>query len=119
MNALRQSHYELRRSAVEALRADLFGPVDGDAEILDDAPATRYSTGMLFPEVEEDPVVDEQDHDVVEDGEEGSAPDPGVARAAARQPSSCGITFAVDVGVAESVRLSVSAARYVPADRDG
>ena len=61
---------------------------------------------MLFPEVEEDAISDEQDHDVLEDGEEGSAPDPGVARAASRQPSTCGITFGVDIAIATTVRLS-------------
>ncbi len=115
---LRQEQYAFRKSAVEALRADLMGPRGGSDEVLGDAPATHYATGILFPRGE-DPITDPLDLDEQDDGEEGTAPDPGVARASGRQPSSCGLTFAVDATETNGLRVSCSAARYVPADDEG
>jgi hypothetical protein len=115
---LREKQYTFRHGAVEMLRADLIGPRDGEDEIIGDAPATHYATGILFPRGE-DPISDPLDLDEPDDGEEGSAPDPGVARAAGRQPSSCGLTFAVHTSAARLLRIACSAARYVPVDEEG
>jgi hypothetical protein len=118
---LRAAHYELRDEAVDALRNDLVGPAGGPEEVIDDAPTTRYVAGMLFPVAapEQLEAPDLADHDAADDGGEGTEPDPGVARLAARMPSSCGLTFAVHVPTASRLRLLPSAARYVPCDDDG
>lgn len=118
---LRARHYALRDRTVTALRGDLVGPSTGPEEIIDDAPTTRYVSGMLFPvaPVEMSAGSDPEDNDDSDDGEEGSAPDPGVARLAARMPSTCGMTFAVQTSTVDRIILAPSAARYVPCDEEG
>ncbi len=116
---LREAHYNLRRTAVAGLRADLVGPVDGPEEIIDDAPTTRYVAGVLFPLEGDAALGTPDDHDVQDEGDEAVAPDPGVARLAARQPSSCGVTFAVDLALAQTIVVECGAARYVPVDDAG
>ena len=119
MNELRQSHYDMRDVALDGLRRDLVGPHDGPDEVINDAPTTRYVAGMLFPVVREVAIAQSDDHDVDDEGNEGAAPDPGIARLAARMPSTCGVTFAIDLGVFTKLRFIVSAASYLPADADG
>jgi hypothetical protein len=119
MTPLRQAQYDMRDVALDALRRDLVGPFDGDEEVIHDAPTTRYVAGMLFPVAKDAPAAQSDDHDADDEGGEGVTPDPAVARLASRLPSTCGMTFAVDLGVATVVRFAVTAARYLPADDDG
>lgn len=104
---------------MDGLSRDLIGPFDGPEEIITDAPTTRYVAGMLFPVLEDPAASQAQDHDSDDEGGEAVTPDPAVARLAARMPSTCGITFAVDLTVARTVHVEVSAATYVPASEDG
>lgn len=117
-------HYRFRDELVERLRKDLLGPLDGDEEIISDAPVTAYATGVLFPRRvdEEHALAAEAERDV--DLAEASlsvdeTPDTGVALANLQNPSSMGITFAVDPKVATAVTITVTAARYEPIDADG
>ena len=107
-------HYDFRNRLVEALVHDLIGPQQPDeVETISDPPLTRYISGILYPQT--DAVVDaSQDIDVQDDvgGDEGSAPDPPVAMANVRFPSSMGLTFAVDSSATELLVVKIEAARY-------
>ncbi len=108
--------YRFREEMVDALKADLFGPGDGEHEVIAEAPLNRYILGTLWPRP-----ADEEDAEAVEqeveseptgaesDGEadEGSP----VAQARMRFPSSVGMTFSVRAS-AESVTITPSAAWY-------
>src|SRR5258708_4095097 len=107
-------YYDFRRQLIEAVFRDLIGPQQSDdTETISDPPLTRYISGILFPQ--SDAVLDpSEDIDVSDDdgGDEGSAPDPPVAMANVRFPSSMGLTFAVDTTVTNAIVLDVAAARY-------
>jgi hypothetical protein len=106
--------YQFRELLAEALVRDLLGPKDpNEVETIDDPPLTKYITGALFPQTDT-PVDLSQDIDVADDdgGDEGTAPDPPVAMANVRFPSSMGLTFAVDTNSTETIVVEVAAARY-------
>jgi hypothetical protein len=109
-----ESHYEFRNRLFEAVARDLVGPAWRDeVETISDPPLTRYIAGILYPQT--NAVVDpNQDVDVSDDdsGDEGFAPDPPVAMANVRFPSSMGFTFAVDSTMAAAIVVNVEAARY-------
>ena len=65
-------------------------------ELLDDFPLERYIAGILYP-CTDDPIDPAQDDDPHEGEDKDSLPDPPVAMASARYPSSMGLTFAVDI----------------------
>jgi hypothetical protein len=113
-------HYDFRNRLVDALVRDLIGPQQpGEIEIISDPPLTRYISGILYPQ--SDAVVDaSQDIDVPDDdgGEEGTAPDPPVAMANVRFPSSMGLTFAVDSVTTGSVVVAIKTARYEKVTND-
>ncbi|MEU4600187.1 helicase-related protein [Nocardia sp. NPDC023988] len=122
--AMFDNHYKFRGELREALRLDLLGPHGGDTEILtSDAPITAYLTGVLFPlgsvATEEVGTTETAGPDVVkgDDGEQGN--EAGVALANTRQPSSIGLTFAVDPTVTSTLWVSIDVARYVPQDSEG
>lgn len=117
-------HYRFRSELVERLRRDLLGPVGEDDEIISDAPVTAYATGVLFPRrVDEERTIAaaaERDVDLAEASlSVEETPDTGVSLANLQNPSSMGITFAVDPEVATTVTITVAAARYEPVDADG
>lgn len=116
-------HYELRCELRRALRDDILGPRGGDTEILtQDAPVNAYLTGVLFPlgtrsteaDAGDNPGPDVVRRDDIEQGVEA-----GVSLANRRQPSSMGMTFAVDPTIATTVFVAVEAARYLPEDDNG
>ncbi|WLQ33981.1 helicase-related protein [Streptomyces castrisilvae] len=131
-----QAHYEVRDSLLDALRQDLLGPVGGVDEVLtDDAPITMYPVGVLFPRsrpkspddpARPEPTELESERDgldavslgVRRDIEDGPG-DLGVSLANVRMPSSIGLTFAVDPTVSARLRLTVTAAVYLPEDAEG
>ncbi|GAB2574112.1 helicase-related protein [Streptomyces capparidis] len=122
------AHYRLRRDLRATLRADLLGPQGGEEEILaTDAPVTAYPIGVLFPQSEglagpgnEEGADADTPPDVVSgDDIEQDTTDLGVTLANRRKPSSMGLTFAVDPGVAHTVRATARAALYLPEDEDG
>jgi hypothetical protein len=107
-------HYAFRHELVNQLERDLIGPTDSSEETITDAPITKYAAGILFPQ-SADTIDDTQAWDEEpESGHAQDAPDPAVAMANVRYPSSMGLTFAVDVAVATEVLVEVQAARYVP-----
>lgn len=103
-------YYAFRDEVVGALVEDLLGPAEPE-EIIEDAPITRYITGILFPADGShiDPTEDLEESD---DYDEAALPDPPVSMANRRYPSSMGITFAVDPQMCKLLRIDVSAARY-------
>ncbi len=106
-----EEQYAFRAEMVAALARDLCGPGAQD-ELLDDAPLEQYVTGILYPrrENEVEPIEPDRRDETDDDGPD-SNPDPPVALANRRYPSSMGVTFAVDSG-ATSLQVSVSAGRY-------
>ena len=107
--------YAFRGAMVARLERDLIGPDTVD-ELLDDLPLERYIVGILYPRTDEpiDPAQDDQQPD----GEDSdSVPDPPVAMASARYPSSAGLTFAVDLRRTKSIDVAVQAALYAPEER--
>ena len=119
MSAEMEDKYRLRASLMDDIARDLVGPSDPDeVEEINDPPITRYVCGMLFPE-DAPPEGGELDIDEDDDADESHRADPGIARAASRFPSTCGITFAVDTSETASLTFAASAARYVPLDKDG
>ncbi|MFD5915313.1 helicase-related protein [Kitasatospora sp. NPDC058201] len=126
------AHYRMCDSLLDALRADLLGPVGGEGEVLtDDAPITVYPVGVLFPRTRTDESHPEPgDLEAVRDGldstplptrrdVEESTGDLGVSLANVRMPSSIGLTLAVDPSVSHYIRFTVRAAVYVPEDAQG
>jgi hypothetical protein len=99
---------------VDALIRDLVGPLGAeDYEVITDAPITRYSSGILFPQSIE--MVDgSEDQDAPDDYDESAVPDPAISMANVRYPSSFGMTFAVDAIATSTLRIELTAARYVP-----
>ncbi|WP_033355262.1 helicase-related protein [Kitasatospora aureofaciens] len=129
--SIHQAHYEVCDSLLDALRSDLLGPVGGEGEVLeDDAPITMYPIGVLFPRTRpQDGRAElgalEAERDGLDstpfarrDSEEQTT-DLGVSLANVRMPSSVGLTFALDPGLASHIRLAVQAAVYLPEDPDG
>ncbi|MBD0741634.1 helicase-related protein [Streptomyces sp. CBMA152] len=111
-----EQHYVFRDELVGRLQQDLIGPADpSSTEEIHDRPITKYAAGILFPQntasVEESSALDE---DV-----EGrrptfdAVPDPAVAMANVRYPSSMGMTFSVDTRTSSTIHLTATAARYV------
>lgn len=114
-----QDHYEFRSRMVHYLVTDVLGPSAPD-EILDDAPLEQYVTGVLYPcrgegQAPSDPA---EDLDPVDDDSD-SQPDPPVSLANRRYPSSMGLTFAVDTGLADTLTVQVEAGQYeeIPGDK--
>lgn len=109
-----QEHYAFRGELITRLERDLVGPTDTSEETITDAPITKYAMGILFPQsagtVDDTQAWDEEP----ESGHAHEAPDPAVAMANVRYPSSMGLTFAVDAAAATEVLVEVQAARYVP-----
>ena len=113
-----EDHYAFRAQLLGRLRGDLLGPRSED-EVIQDEPATQYALGVLFP-TDSGYVDDDQQEDDPEDGDETThAPDPPVAMAGSRYPSSMGMTFAVDPETASEIRISVEAARYEEVEAGG
>ncbi|MGW2216997.1 helicase-related protein [Nonomuraea sp. NPDC001684] len=115
-------HYRFRGELVESLRRDLLGPIDGDEEVLVDAPVTTYATGILFPVDEEQDFAVLAEADVDLSGASMSVdevPDTGVSMANMQTPSSMGLTFAVDPKASPTIRVTVRAAVYDPIDTHG
>lgn len=102
------NQYAFRAKLVELLERDLIGPGEPD-ERIDDPPILRYSSGILYPRSEES-VAPEQVH-TDDDGDEATAPEPTVASANARYPSSMAITFTVDEAC-PSIEITIDVARY-------
>ena len=105
-------HYDLRKRLVDAVELDLAGCTDPE-EVISDPPITRYVIGILYPR-DSEPLSAEQDVDVSDDCDEAVLPDPPVAMANVRYPSSMGMTFAVDSGEASTLRVEIGAGRYEP-----
>jgi hypothetical protein len=104
--------YAFRDAMVSAVQRDLSGPGE-EYELIKDPPITKYIVGILYPQSGEalDP---DEDGDLPDDDSEEFAPDPPVALSNVRYPSSMGVTFSIDMATKPSLRVSISAARYVP-----
>lgn len=115
----REDRYEFRRDLVDAVVADLVGPADGVEEAISDPPITRYIIGVLYPRDAGTPDPAEAHDESETEGDD--APDPAVSWSNVRYPSSCGLTFAVDLHAARSIRVAIETARYArrPADALG
>src|SRR5688500_17929942 len=92
--------YAFRSSLVDALIRDLLGP-SSPTETLSDPPITRYICGILYPQPAAAKGVSggvdaADDIDEPDDYDESAVPDPPVAMANVKYPSSVGLTFAVD-----------------------
>jgi hypothetical protein len=106
-------HYAFRRELVTRLERDLVGPTGAAEETITDRPITKYAAGILFPR-SQDSVADANALDEEpENRHPTDVPDPAVAMANVRYPSSMGMTFSVDTGIADTIRVEVEAARYV------
>jgi len=103
-------YYEFREALVDAVSRDLIGPYE-QSEVIEDAPLTKYIAGIIYPR-SEDNIDAEQDNDLADDDGDDFAPDPPVALANLRYPSSFGVTFAVDVRSTKELTVQVEAARY-------
>ena len=105
--------YDFRAALVALLEQDLVGPSTEDEEIAD-APITRYAAGILFPQ-NSGYVAPEEDVDQCDDGDdegEVTVADPPVAMANVRNPSSMGITFAIDPNTGPALSVRATAGRY-------
>ncbi|MGW4426275.1 helicase-related protein [Streptosporangium sp. NPDC004631] len=119
-----EAHYRFRRELVDRLQRDILGPVGGAEELLIDAPATAYITGVLYPldQDEERFTAEsvEQDLDLSPTGMAvDEKPDVGAAPANRQMPSAMGLTFAVDTTECPTVTLTVSVAVYEAVDETG
>jgi hypothetical protein len=104
--------YAVRAEMVARLERDLLGPETAN-ELLEDFPLERYIVGILYPRTD-DPIDPSQDDEPREGEDKDSFPDPPVAMASARYPSSAGLTCAVDLERATTIQVTVEAALYRP-----
>ncbi|MFC3985607.1 helicase-related protein [Streptosporangium jomthongense] len=107
-------HYAFRKELVARLEQDLIGPTGSAGETITDPPITKYAAGILFPQSQDSVAETNALDDEPENKHSGDVPDPAVTMANVRYPSSMGLTFSVDVTVADSILVEVEAARYVP-----
>ncbi len=119
--------YDFRDALVRELTKDLIGPGAED-ETIHDAPLDQYITAVLYPlpgaaeRVTEDGTADaDQDDgsDAESGGDQSAASDPPVAMTNVMNPSSMGLTFAVDPArfaskEAKPLQVVITAARYEP-----
>lgn len=111
--------YSFRSRLVDEVVRDLIGPSHPlDDEVITDAPITRYIAGILYPS-SSDTISPTDDVDVPDEGPDGDTPDPPVAMANVRYPSSFGLTFSIDTSVADAVHVLGKAARYEPLHASG
>ena len=76
-----EGHYEFRRELFKSVCRDLIGPDDPlDTELIDDAPITRYISGILYPQIGES-IDSSEDIDSQDEDDETWAADPPVALA--------------------------------------
>ncbi|MDH2430320.1 helicase-related protein [Sphaerisporangium sp. TRM90804] len=107
-------HYAFRDELVAQLERDLVGPAGSSEETITDPPITKYAAGILFPQ-SHDRVADANAPDEEpEDRHPGDIPDPAVTMANVRYPSSMGMTFSVDLTIADAIVVEVEAAQYLP-----
>ncbi|WP_244894168.1 helicase-related protein [Planobispora rosea] len=106
-------HYAFRDELVARLERDLIGPASPE-EVIADPPITKYAAGILFPQSEDSVADDNALDEELESRHPADVPDPAVTMANIRYPSSMGMTFSVDVTVADSILVEVEAARYIP-----
>lgn len=114
MSLVLEQQYAFRAELMQRLRRDLIGPDSPtDTETIADPPLTRYICGMLYPISADAPEQDDRDNEAGGDiGDEEEQPDPPVAMANVRYPSSMGMTFAVDTHVCKEIIIRPEAARY-------
>src|SRR4051794_10641314 len=113
-----ETWYEFRQLMADALAADLIG---GPSDVtLTEPPLDRFAVGILHPRSSEplDEAFDEQENAEAK-GVGDAAWDPAVALSHMRYPSTAGLTFAVDVGMAPEIVVEVTAARYREAQNGG
>ena len=117
-------HYSFRKELTERLQRDILGPLGGEHEVLTEAPATTYITGVLYPQSESRTGASaekqaEQDVDLTEIRTAiDETPESGVAMANKQMPSAMGITVAVDTRLATQIKVEVTAAVYEPIDQN-
>ena len=113
--------YDFRGALVREVARDLMGPQSED-ETIADLPLDQYITAVLYPRGDAVEAQEDDGSDAESGGDESSASDPPVAMANVRNPSSMGITFAVDSsrfkGTEACVRIIIAAARYEPSGID-
>ena len=104
----------VRERLVNSLRLELLGP-ESPAEVLHQSPNTRYLVGMLAPAgTTLDPVEDETfEGEEAEEQTEGQAP-----VAASLDPSSIGISFAVEAG-SDPVSVVLRWGEYAKLEKPG
>lgn len=110
------NYYKFRDQIVEALRTDLLGPAE-TAEVISDLPATQYSVGILFPQSTQSDSLSGGNFADEENSEEAygdDGDDAPVALANVRNPSSMGITFAIDLKTSSQIKVFIEAAKYAP-----
>lgn len=103
-------YYEARNIIADILRTDFIGPVFED-EILTEFPVQYYIMGKLYPQGNTGGILDYARNPVLENGIESY--DASISLSNQRNPSSCGITFALKSGVTTIV-LSGTYAFYEP-----
>ncbi|WP_437650316.1 helicase-related protein [Sorangium sp. So ce362] len=104
---------QTRQAFIEAVKADLVGPVGGERErLVRERPSDRYLTGILYPdqaELFQAEVNAEEDDDRGEASDDDGGPDVPIPMSAMRRPSSMGVSFSLR---GSSMRLEGTAGRY-------
>lgn len=108
--------YDVRDALLRDLSRDVLGPKAHDETIVD-APITQYIVGVLYPQ-SSDVLAPELDHDVSDDDGDQEAPDPGVALAHVRYPSSMGFSFALDSAFDGQLRVEIGCGHYEQIDEE-
>ena len=114
--ATMQEHYEFRDEMADTVVRDLVGPGRNDEpraneDELNEPPFQRYIAGALYPPAPGEFIDGAQDHDVVDEDDDGRA-DPPIALANVRYPSAMGLSFAVDTRSTNELTIEITAARY-------
>ncbi len=101
-----KDYIEFRTQILDFVRRDLQGPYE-ESELIDESPASKYSTGIIFPqislEVPDDGSLDTREQDDEEVG--------AIEQASSFYPSATGLSFAVSNGV-NTINIKLRYGKY-------
>jgi hypothetical protein len=112
MNMKRNQHQDFRQEMIEFLERDIVGP-GSEAEVIEDAPTVRYSSGILFPQLVEDAGDDTTRAEGLDTRSRDEEEVGTIEQSTSFFPSAMGISFSVDKDIDDLV-VEIDTAKYVP-----
>ncbi|MFG1735349.1 DISARM system helicase DrmA [Paenibacillus sp. 843] len=107
----------IRSELIRRIDLELIGPNENNEE-LNESPAQRYLSGILWPIGTEIDKEDDERNETEEDGEEAGLPDNAAPLMQAMKPSSIGLSFVVEQEF-EKINVNCSWGTYIPTGGKG